>query len=531
MTEKDQLTKQQSGKVVDGAPVCNSLARDGRGGVFHTGILYSVGCVHFLAFVYCWLMCFGPLSRYAILNEKTLMSIYLLNIFCLFALSQLGDMRRGYSWARKIFIIFVLIELAFSLILIKEFNALPLRFCLVLAHELNYLFIYVLSIFIFCAGIVLYLLGGYSWCRVVSVVFAFFGAFISFLIVFRATTNALSIFFSFFISYLLLVAVYFLFHSVESRYSVEEGGTPVLSVPRPDRYWKYAVLGLLFFFLFHEEFRHLLDLWSNPQESHGLLIPAFSLYFLYQDRDRLKGVSGRSNYVGLLLILNCVCWYVFWLLNGFSYPRQLILVFTLGSVVLSVGGWRVLRWVWLPILFLLFAIPIPSRLHWEIAMPLRKLASIVASAILNGLPNVECSHEGVLIHGTHAVLVGGLTTLKEFSLNVAEACSGMRILRTFVALGVAMAYLEYRPWLHRLVLLASTIPIAVFCNVLRVLITGIFHIYFSHELSSGTPHMLLGMAMLIVAFGLYGLLAWIMNRVYVEEAEQTEDILVVHRGT
>ena len=160
-------------------------------------------------------------------------------------------------------------------------------------------------------------------------------------------------------------------------------------------------------------------------------------------------------------------------------------------------------------------------------MPLRKMASIVAAAVLNGLPNIDCSHEGVLIYGFHTIIRGGRNTLEEFSLNVANACSGMRILRTFVALGVAMAYLEYRPWFHRLVLLASTVPIAVFCNMLRVLITGIFHVYFSQELSSGTPHMLLGMAMLIVAFGLYGLLAWIMNRIYVEETKQAEGILTV----
>ena len=163
-------------------------------------------------------------------------------------------------------------------------------------------------------------------------------------------------------------------------------------------------------------------------------------------------------------------------------------------------------------------------------MPLRKMASVVASAILNGLPSIDCSHEGVVIHGVHRVIEGGSTAHKDFSLNVAEACSGMRILRTFIALGVAMAYLEYRPWIHRVVLLASTLPIAVFCNMLRVLITGIFHVYLGHEMSSGTPHMLLGMAMLVVAFGLYGLLAWLMNRLYVEESEQTEGVLVVEKG-
>jgi len=123
----------------------------------------------------------------------------------------------------------------------------------------------------------------------------------------------------------------------------------------------------------------------------------------------------------------------------------------------------------------------------------------------------------VVIHGSYQDV--------PFNLNVAEACSGMRLLMAFLALGVAMAYLEYRPVVHRLVLVGSTIPIAIFCNMLRVLITGLIHIFVGPQYASCTMHTLLGLLILLVAFGLYGLLAWIMNRLYVEESEG--DILVV----
>lgn len=95
-----------------------------------------------------------------------------------------------------------------------------------------------------------------------------------------------------------------------------------------------------------------------------------------------------------------------------------------------------------------------------------------------------------------------------------------------MALGVAMAYLEYRPMIHRLVLLLSTVPIAVFCNMLRVLLTGLVHIYIGPEYARGTLHTVMGMVMLIVAFGLYGVLAWIMSNVYVDE-KKNKDVLVV----
>ncbi len=523
MTEKTHVTEKQPG-VEGGGTFVEKLFPELRlGATFHTGVFYSLAITQLFVFGYCWLMCFAPLNHYAILNQNALMAVYLLNLFSLFALSLWRDLRRGYSWARTIYILCAMFEIFFSLILFKEFNSLPLIFGLVIQHGLNYLLVYSLFIFGFLVFTVLYLLGGYSWCKNGYTVCACFGILLSLLIVFRSATNILSLFFPFFIGYTFLVIVYMLSRPMESPSLTEEIRTPETPVRRPERYWKYGVIGLLLLFLFHEELRYLFELWSDPQESHGLLIPLFSLYFLYQDRARLGQAVGRANPVGLAAILNCVGWYLFWLLNGFAYPRQLILVVMLGSIVLFVGGWSILRWVWLPIVFLLFAIPIPARIHWEIAMPLRRMASVVAAAVLNGLPHIDCTSEGVLIHGIHTTMNGS----EEFSLNVANACSGMRILRTFVALGVAMAYLEYRPWIHRAVLLASTVPIAVFCNMLRVLITGILHVYFSHELSSGTPHMLLGMAMLIVAFGLYGLLAWIMNRIYMEEEEQAEGILTV----
>jgi exosortase len=104
-------------------------------------------------------------------------------------------------------------------------------------------------------------------------------------------------------------------------------------------------------------------------------------------------------------------------------------------------------------------------------------------------------------------------------LNVAEACSGMRLLMAFLALGVAMAYLHYRPAWQRIVLLASTIPIAIFCNIVRVTVTGFIHIFVHPKYAQGIYHDILGLAMLPLAFGLYGFLVWFMSSLFIEEAE------------
>jgi len=171
---------------------------------------------------------------------------------------------------------------------------------------------------------------------------------------------------------------------------------------------------------------------------------------------------------------------------------------------------------------LFFAIPFPQTIHDKISTPLREIASFITAMILNVLPGIDAEAAGVVIHGT---LYGNPFN----SLNVADACSGMRLLQAFVALGVAMAYLEYRPPVHRIILLISTIPIAIICNIVRVLLTGVIHIYIGEQYAQGKLHTLLGMVMLLLAFGLYGLLAWVMESMFIDDETDEQHILVVRK--
>ncbi len=289
-----------------------------------------------------------------------------------------------------------------------------------------------------------------------------------------------------------------------------------------DRIWKIALVSVLFALLFRQELQRLVLSWGTASESHGILIPAFSLYFVYQVREQIRKTAGRRNYTGLLVMTVSLLGYVFSIYAKFGYPKPVMMILMLGGIVLLLGGWPIFRLVWLPVFFLMFALKLPGGLHESITIPMRVLASAAAATILNLLPGLECEAANVLIHGTYQG--------QPFDLNVAEACSGMRLLRTFVALGVAMAWLEYRPIVHRIILLVSTVPIAVFCNMLRVLLTGLIYIFIGPQWAQGTMHALLGMVMLLVAFGLYGGIAWVMNNLFVEEDEKDEVLVIKKSG-
>jgi len=303
-------------------------------------------------------------------------------------------------------------------------------------------------------------------------------------------------------------------------------------------YVKMAVIGGLFCLLFRDELASIIHLWvTDPSWSHGFLIPLFSLYFVHQRRQEILGLSfvedplaevlhgrrprqlspmqTRPNYLGLVLLLGSLAFYVFNLVSpsGYAYFRPLSMVAALGAIVLFLGGWRLLRYTWLPILFLMFAVPLPRRYYVGMTMPMRQIAAAIATAMLNLMGGVEATANGVIID----ILYKGHRL--EPALDVEEACSGMRLLMAFLALGVAMAYLHYRPMWQRIVLLVSTIPIAVLCNVIRVTVTGFLYVLADPTYTQGVYHDLLGLAMLPLAFAFYGFLGWFMSSLFVEEDE------------
>lgn len=326
----------------------------------------------------------------------------------------------------------------------------------------------------------------------------------------------------------------------------------------PDRTWKQLgphawtkilILTALLGVLFRTEIAEMVHLWlTDPSWSHGFLIPLFSLYFVNQKRreildleyardpllevlagrkpQRLLPGQTRSNYLGLLLLLLILAFYGFNVVSpsGYAYLRPISMIAAAGAVVLFLGGWRLIRHTWLPIAFFVFAIPLPRRYYVGLTMPMRELSASVATALLNLVPGLKATAGGVVID----VVYQGRRL--EPALDVAEACSGMRLLMAFLALGVAMAYLHERPGWQRVVLLLSTAPIAVLCNVVRVTVTGFLYVLVGRQYAQGVYHDLLGLAMLPLAFGLYGLLAWFLASLFIdEEAEKAESVVVRRR--
>lgn len=292
-------------------------------------------------------------------------------------------------------------------------------------------------------------------------------------------------------------------------------------------YVRIFIIAALLYYLFRREAGSIVYRWvSDSSWSHGFLIPLFSIYFLNQRKDSILNLRTRPNYAGLFFLLCAILFYFFNVLSpsGYGYFRNISIVTALGSVVLFLGGWALLRQTWLAVVFLIFAIPLPGQYYKAITIPMRQWAAGVAAVLLNLVADLQATAHGVIID----IVYKGQPLVP--SLDIAEACSGMRLLMAFLALGVAMAYLHYRPVWQRLILLASTVPIAIFCNIVRVTATGFIYVLLNPKYAQGIYHDMLGMLMLPLAFGLYGVLGWFMSNLFVAETGPKPPDVVVRRN-
>ena len=286
-------------------------------------------------------------------------------------------------------------------------------------------------------------------------------------------------------------------------------------------YIKIIILAAAVYGVFHIEIYSIVQRWlTDSSWSHGFLIPLFSLYFINQKKNEILAVLPKSNYLGLVfLICSLALYLLFVFVYRFGYLMDIMIIPAIGSIVLFIGGWKLVKYTWLPVIYIFFAIPIPTRIYNDLTIPLRAHDAQIAAAFLNLVKGLEANASGVIID----IVYKGVKL--EPGLDVAEACSGMRLLMAFLALGVAMAYLHYRPVWQRLILVASTVPIAILCNIVRVVITAFIYVLWDPRYAQGIYHDMLGMAMLPLAFGLYGILAWFMSNLVVEETVQKEVII------
>jgi exosortase len=193
-----------------------------------------------------------------------------------------------------------------------------------------------------------------------------------------------------------------------------------------------------------------------------------------------------------------------------GYPQTLSIVSMIAGIVLLMRGWRTLWITLFPICFLVLALPPPERMYRQITQPLQQGAAALATMVLNCFPGADVERMGINI--SYSVVGHGAG-----AFTVAGACSGMRSLMAFVAIGLMLAYLTPRPAWHRIAMALVVVPVAFFWNVMRVVATGVFQMYGYGDLAAGTPHMVLGLMTFALGFVTFLAILWVLDHLFVEQ--------------
>jgi exosortase len=268
--------------------------------------------------------------------------------------------------------------------------------------------------------------------------------------------------------------------------------------------WQGVALLLLLGWLYASIVSRLVLQWIGPNRDpnfeHGIFVPLFALFVVWQDRKKLQAMVPQPSWTGLPLLILGLCMLALGVLGAELFFSRTSLLIMLAGLIILFQGWPFFRAVLFPWAVLILLIPIPNLLLQQVTFPLQLLASKLATGLLETV-------------GVPVLRQGNVIVLASLPLDVAEACSGIRSLLTLLTLAIIYGYmLEKRLWV-RVLLAVSAIPIAVAANGFRIFGTGLLVQYWDPEKAEGFFHTFSGWLIFVVAlillFGVHQLICLI----------------------
>jgi exosortase len=279
---------------------------------------------------------------------------------------------------------------------------------------------------------------------------------------------------------------------------------------------QFSVIAILFLLLYYPIFPGLYHAWIasgiefHSDNSYGILVPFISVFLIWKNRKRIPWKDVRPSSIGLAIVVASLIIYLIAYAGGILVIARLAMLTALMGLVLYNLGKDIFRSFLFPFLFLFFMIPIPYSILSLVSLPLQTMVTGVAAHIIKDVFSLPVMREGNMLYFT--------TT----SLEVAEACSGIRSLMTFLMLGSLFAYMSKGSYKSKAFFLAMAVPLAVFTNLLRVTGTGILGHFYGPGVAKGFLHEFSGFAVLAVGLvmmmGMRKLLAFAESKLKSKQA-------------
>ncbi len=266
--------------------------------------------------------------------------------------------------------------------------------------------------------------------------------------------------------------------------------------------YPYILLGILCLANIQVWRELIMDWWRDDNYSHGFLIIPISVYLLYRQRNEFRFPAPTAR-AGLFVFVLGFIGMLFGMAAGEYFTTRLSLVTVITGLAYYHMGTDNFRKAWFSFFLLLFMIPIPATIYYAATGPMQTFAAQVTNSLLQFI-------------GSPSVRQGNVILLGGYSLEVAEACSGLRSLVSLLALSAIYGYLWLPGRVIPMLVFFAAFPIAVVTNVFRIFSTAIGAYVISPEIAdsflheiSGTMVFLLALVLIII---LSTVLKWIAKR-------------------
>lgn len=253
--------------------------------------------------------------------------------------------------------------------------------------------------------------------------------------------------------------------------------------------------------LFGSAIGQLYTVWNaQPEYSYGILIPFLSLFLIWRERERLRGLPFTGSWYGLLLIAAGLALRLIGQLSTMPALVHYALLIALYGLVLSLTGPVLFRRLLMPLFILVFMVPLPPVLSGQLSLQLQLLSSQLGVWVIRAA-------------GISVFLEGNVIDLGSYQLEVAEACSGLRYLFPLMTLAFMVAYVFRGPFWKRAIVFLSSIPITVLMNSLRIGLIGITVDRWGSRMAEGLLHEFEGWVVFLASTCLVLVLAGALTRV------------------
>lgn len=245
--------------------------------------------------------------------------------------------------------------------------------------------------------------------------------------------------------------------------------------------------------------RGLEDLWArwgqNQELSHSYFLPVVTAWMLWERRAAIAASVGAPNpigfavaaFAGFLLFLGTI--------THINVLIHLGFVSLLVILPLLYGGWSLQRVMVIPLLYLFFMVPPPYWVIYQLSSGFQLMSSALGVAM-------------VRMMDIPVFLSGNVIELPTMTLQVVEACSGLRYLFPFLCLGALAAYFYVGPLWHRAIIVASTIPITIAMNSFRIALTAVLIEKVGGNHTDGFLHFFEGWVVFLLCIGFLILVIW-----------------------